>query len=383
MALSEAPPLPETEGNGVPFPADRPRNGKVLVMAGVFLALLVLNFSSRNPVHAYLGGTVAASKRITAPSQTPAIQQPHHHDDENDARAPPRYAIAHYADRDDHVYGIYSIHQQLKKFNMSNHVSHVAVVPKAIDPRLKTALQDWLGKENVRVVDNTVLKVVPRNKGLWWQTFNKLLIFNLIEFDKVIMMDSDILIRTNILHWFNHGPTPCGVQAKDDVALNSGTMLITPNATVFQHMLEVLPKVSAFESDPVKNRQVDPLCGQYSDQDFLSAYFTRNQPMGQHRCILPTESAVLSSSIPIKGFQYYVTHRSHLFETVHFTTDKPWRGRTAPTHWFLCQVMREFNQSMEGMTGLPPIANDYLRACPPPGASSAVPSPRSSSRLFN
>jgi len=75
---------------------------------------------------------------------------------------------------------------------------------------------------------------------VWKGTFNKLWLFNLTEFDKVIMMDADVLIRTHINHWFDY-PTPCAIQAGDNISWNTGALVIRPDTHVFEQMLSQLP----------------------------------------------------------------------------------------------------------------------------------------------
>ena len=113
-----------------------------------------------------------------------------------------RYAVAHYVESNDQIYGIYSIHKQMVKHNIS--ASHVVVVPTDIYANYSNALVSWLGEDNVRAVDtDIILGSFNRSQGLWQGVFNKLWLFNLTEFDKVTILDADVLVRTNIMHWFD------------------------------------------------------------------------------------------------------------------------------------------------------------------------------------
>ena len=167
-------------------------------------------------------------------SKTPAPQQPL---PEIGNR---RLAIATFVDQAEHIFGLYSIRNQMRKFGMHN-VSLVTVTKKGFDEAFPTewkALNEWSDPKDIHVVDRSYIvdKIGP---GLWKGTFNKLWLFNLTEFDKVIVLDQDVFIRTNLMHWFDY-PTPCAVQANDNIEWNSGAMVITPNTKVFDDLVILL-----------------------------------------------------------------------------------------------------------------------------------------------
>jgi len=276
-----------------------------------------------------------------------------------------RLAIASFLDNDQ-LHGIFSIHNQIAKYNMKSKVSQVVLVPNSIKKKTKDVLIKWIGKENVRTVDKNYILNKIVDKGTWKGVFNKMWLFNLTDFDKIIMLDSDILIRKNIMHWFDY-PSPCGIQAKDDLVWNSGALVVTPNTRLFNEMVDTLPLIKRWGVKEGKYPTIDSFTSGYGQQDFLYSFFTnithRNAP---HRCVLPTEAAALSSSIQNSPhFQYYNRFRKDIFETVHFTTHKPWLGRTSSNHPFLCELLREWKESVANITeyGIDEIQNNYLREC--------------------
>ena len=236
------------------------------------------------------------------------------------------------------------------------------------------------------MVDKNIVRS-KLNGGLWKGTFHKLFLFNLTEFDKVIVLDQDVLLRTNIEHWFeDYGSTttttttdagPCAmqaIQANDNIEWNSGVMIITPSTEIFEDMLRVLPKMTAYKKrdEPITNNDTvsDNMNSNYHDQGFLSAYFTHLNNTRRHKmCTLPTEAAALSSSLERDTFQYFVQHRLHIFETIHMTLHKPFRPNTAPRHPIICQLMYEWMESIQGIeqygTSLQ-LKHNPLRNCPPP-----------------
>jgi len=281
-----------------------------------------------------------------------------------------RLAIASFLDSSEQMYGIFSIHNQIAKYNMTSKVSQVVVVPNSMIKKNKDVLIKWIGKENVRSVDKSYIHNRIIDEGIWKKVFNKMWLFNLTDFDKIIMMDSDILIRRNIMHWFDY-PSPCGIQAKDDLAWNSGALIVEPNTRLFDKMINTLPLVKEWDVKAARAGEyptTDSFNSGFGQQAFLYAFFTnitdKNAP---HRCVLPTEAAALSTSIvgsPL--FQYYNRFRKHIFETVHLTAHKPWQSKARIHHPFMCELLREWKESVANITeyGIGEIQNNYLRDCP-------------------
>ncbi|KAL7541498.1 hypothetical protein ACHAXR_010975 [Thalassiosira sp. AJA248-18] len=276
-------------------------------------------------------------------------------------------AIVNFVDNVDHVYGVYSIHQQIVKHNIS--AAHVVIVNQGIQQSFRDAMALWIGDENLRLVNTSHIIDRMSRRGannVWKGVFNKLWAFNLTEFDKVIMLDADILIRTNIQHWFDY-PTPCAIQSGDDISWNSGAMVITPDSKTFEQMLSRLPGLKRYNERKIYH--IDPFTGGHSDQEFVTAFFlgVQKNANNRKRCVMPTEAAVLSSSLKLAEFSYVNNFHPWVYDTVHFTVDKPWKIGTHPSHPFVCSLLREWNETMRGVEKyyalIPPIKNDYLQNC--------------------
>lgn len=186
--------------------------------------------------------------------------------------------------------GVYGIHKQLLKHNMTTRqfnstdvdgdhtnsnighrsgiVDHVVVVPNTLNSKYQRALVEWLGESNVHQVDTGYLMDrLTAEQGMWKQTFQKLWLHNLTMYDKVIVLDADVLIRTNIMHWFKY-PTPCGIQAHDQIAWNSGALVIKPDTAVFDQMMDMLPNISRYELKKIPENGEDIfLNAGYGDQE--------------------------------------------------------------------------------------------------------------------
>lgn len=285
----------------------------------------------------------------------------------NPTSIPLRHAVAQFVDSPTYMYGVYSVKRQMDRFNMTAQgAQQIVLVPNEFQaqyPKEFDVLTQWLGAGNIRQVDKMFIQKL--DSSLWKGTFNKLWMFNLTEYDKVIVLDSDILIRTSLMHWFDY-PTPIATQSPDDpTTWNSGAMVISPNATIFQQMMDILPEVKASQAD----QETDTWTGaSNTDQDFLSSFLTSELIHPSQRMkTLPSYASVISSKVKQPRYQYAARFRRHAFETLHFTSVKPWKkfGTDDP---ILCDFLREWNVSVEGMEHyypqLEPLQYDNLRNCP-------------------
>ena len=108
----------------------------------------------------------------------------------------------------------------------------------------------------------------------WGATFDKLKLFSMTQFEKIVLLDSDMLITKNIDHLFDlpHLTSCCEsdlVTGFEDWSLpNSGMMVIEPEEGLGQKVFDVWPVV----------QQRKPIFG---DQDLIHEYFraifTRNE----------------------------------------------------------------------------------------------------------
>ena len=97
----------------------------------------------------------------------------------------------------------------------------------------------------------------------WINTFDKLHIFELTEFDKILYLDGDLYIDKNIDELFNLPNMSAVISGKgyvkEWVEMNSGVMVIKPEKGLADKMLKLL-KTTKFTKD-------------IGDQDIINAYF--------------------------------------------------------------------------------------------------------------
>ena len=242
------------------------------------------------------------------------------------------------------------------------------MIPRGINEKFHDAIALWVGEENIRWVNKAdLLDRFAFGANLWQGVFSKLWAHNMTEFDKIIVLDADILIRTNIMHWFDYS-TPCAVQT--GMEWNSGAIVIKPDAEEFQDMWNELPKLKRYNDQMTYDS--DPLTGGHGQQAFLTSFFLReHKKKGENptakRCVMPIEASVPSSALRGESFSYFNKFHPEVYETVHLTLDKPWRGGAKPDHPFICSLLREWNETMVGLNEyrdlVPPIRNNFLEKC--------------------
>lgn len=281
------------------------------------------------------------------------------HDD--DAR---RLAVVTFVDSMDYyLWGVYSIHKQLKTVNMTPQIRHVTLIASDMKSKHLKLIQSWLGEENVWPVNKAVIRrKVPKGNNLWGAVFSKLEFFNLTMFDKIIALDNDVLIRRNIEHWFDF-PAPAATQARGEIEWNSGAMVIEPSTELYEKLLEYLPRTTLWKPSLDTG---DTWNSGDGHQGFLSAFFTSNAT--SHNMFTMNYGCSMLSSDLESQFEnhYYWKYRNHAIETLHLTKHKPWKDKTESSKEPTCAMLREWGESVKDapLDKMPPLP-DYLRKCPP------------------
>lgn len=105
----------------------------------------------------------------------------------------------------------------------------------------------------------------------WNNTFSKLRILSFDQFEKIILLDSDMMVQKNIDHLFNEHHMSAVAAGKltrpNWTDLNSGLMVIKPSKLEFQRSLEILQAIS---SDPSELAKYPKGIG---DQDIIQALY--------------------------------------------------------------------------------------------------------------
>ncbi len=112
-------------------------------------------------------------------------------------------------------------------------------------------------------------KGILESNGHWGNTFDKIQLFSLVEFSKIVYVDSDMIVLSNIDELFDK-PHMSGVAAGKIInpswtRLNSGLLVIEPQANLAEKIFSALPKALA----DMSARGVTAI----GDQDLLNAYY--------------------------------------------------------------------------------------------------------------
>lgn len=124
------------------------------------------------------------------------------------------------------------------------------ILSKSVDSNLQRALEDE-GIPCIRLSQTSVGELNQDGEQFshWSFTFDKLQIWGLTQFEKIIFLDSDMLILRNIDGLFDCKPfsaVPAGYSSclrEDWLYLNSGLMVIEPDKQVEKKMLSLAPGV--------------------------------------------------------------------------------------------------------------------------------------------
>lgn len=168
----------------------------------------------------------------------------------------------------------------------------------------------------------------------WDNTFSKLLMFELIEYEKIVYLDSDMLVLRNLDHLFDRPHMSAAVPDKlmpgheQWVQLCSALMVIEPQpglaAAIMQHVPAVEARMKSF-----------------SDQDLLHEHFP-DWP-SHPELELPQGYGVFPDSIDryVKKFGYnlnFATPHDRTIAAVHFVgARKPWSWSAIEREWRLAR----------------------------------------------
>ena len=142
-----------------------------------------------------------------------------------------------------------------------------------------------IAKETISILDknNIFYSVVskkmenPTNVSKnhrWFSTYYKLLVFDQVQYEKIVYLDADIVVLKNIDDLFlqpHMAATNAGGLLPRKALwahINTGVFVLEPSRSLFRDMISKVGKIEYLESGGTEDR---PKHG--SDQDFLNAYY--------------------------------------------------------------------------------------------------------------
>jgi len=165
---------------------------------------------------------------------------------------------------DDYAVGAVALWESLRKTRPQ--YEFVVVLTKNVSERCERALEK-AGLATLRL-DQHLQRAASSDAALrhWNNTFSKLLMFELVQYEKFVYLDSDMLVLCNLDHLFERPHMSAAVPDKlmpgreSWVQFCSGLMVVEPQAgtaaAIIQHVPAVESKMSSF-----------------SDQDLLHQHF--------------------------------------------------------------------------------------------------------------
>ena len=163
--------------------------------------------------------------------------------------------------------GVLALNESLRRYQSKYPM--LVVVSSGI----KSITKDILEKSGMRVVTCSQGMEVPveiKNKsGHWGNTFDKIYIFGLTDYSKLVYVDSDMIMLRNIDELFDK-PHMSAVSAgkflyPDWIRLNSGIMVIEPERGLTEKIMMMLDK-SLLEVAALGGKAL-------GDQDLINAYY--------------------------------------------------------------------------------------------------------------
>lgn len=161
--------------------------------------------------------------------------------------------------KDDYLLGALTLHKSL--MITKPRYDLLVVLTKNVSTACKRALDRTGIKTLTLDLDFAVAekaKAINARSGLnhWNDTFNKLLVFELIQYEKIVFLDSDMMILQNLDHLFErpHMSAVAADRLTDGhehwIGLNSGLMVVEPEsglaASIMSHVSALEDKKECF-----------------------------------------------------------------------------------------------------------------------------------------
>lgn len=164
--------------------------------------------------------------------------------------------------------GLCALSYSLKKVKSKYPLT--VIVPETASDELLTRIRKLglpIQKAPAVILPEPIQAANPYSR--WNDTFFKLAVFNLTQFDKIVFLDLDMIVVRNIDDLFQK-PHMSAVAAgrcahASWTRLNSGLMVIAPNSTVYSEMLECIT--------PACQERLQQGLG-FGDQDVINYYYS-------------------------------------------------------------------------------------------------------------
>lgn len=251
----------------------------------------------------------------------------------------PNYAYITISTGKSYLLGIMAMDLSLKKTGTS--IPLYAMLPSDLI-RKEADLCERLKANGINILEYSDSISIPQqlidnneNHGdsRFSHTFDKLLVFEQTQFDKIVYLDADIYILHNLDHLFQLPHMSAMIAGKsypgneDWTDLTSGIMTIVPEKGLSKQFEKLIPEVI----------QSKGICG---DQDILQAYYTDwpHRPeldMGEKYGVIAYYAKYYEQHL---GYKYTgQVEDSHSVAVIHYAGEmKPWMQ-----HWSSISVLKQ------------------------------------------
>jgi glycogenin len=234
--------------------------------------------------------------------------------------------------------GVLALHESLKRTGTPYPFA------TAVSTHLSTDIDRLLEKAGIivrRIPESTAIpKDLIESNGHWGHTFDKVHLFGLSEFEKLVYVDSDMIVLDNLDELFDKphmSAVPAGVLVnKDWKRLNAGLLVIEPEDKLADGIFETLPK--ALEEVAAMGATAS------GDQDLINAYYPAwkttpelqlDQGYNMFQCYLDVHIEQHGFQLPPPFSTRQPTAPRRPIKIVHFVgPHKPWmKGAMIREYW--------------------------------------------------
>lgn len=214
---------------------------------------------------------------------------------------------------ENYLKGVLVLAESVKKYCRNE---FVVLITDDLPTRCKEILRrnniDYIEAPNV--IPNELINDNIKNDAMfshWGYTFFKLQVFSLTQYDKIVFLDSDMIIKENIDNLFEYphmsatiaGKSYPGNESFDE--LNSGIFVAIPEERITEKLIETIPIVA-------QKKKV------FGDQDVLNEYYS--DWMSKKELHISENYNVF-----LMYYDYYKKHSVESIKVIHFIgKQKPW-----------------------------------------------------------
>ena len=230
----------------------------------------------------------------------------------------------------DHYYeGVIVLFESLKR-TQPKYQNFIVVINEKISDSVKYKLikkgYQLIEKESIDASNY----VKNNNFQYWINTFDKLNVFELVEFEKIIYLDSDLYINKNIDELFELPNMSAVISGKGYVKeweeMNSGVIVIEPKHGLTEKMIQIL-----------KNEKFDKNIG---DQDIINRYFD-----WKNKNLAISEIYNMYYNF-VDYYVKYLNYNLEDFKIIHFIgQQKPWMMSEDEIQSYRVSTMRDEKNS--------------------------------------